>query len=200
MEMWAVAFEAHPPTSLIGFRRTNVTEYDSSVISRLWKKVDKNGPIPSYRPELGPCWIWSGTLNAYGYGVINVNYKIKQCHRVSYELAKGEIPAGLTADHLCRVPTCVNPDHLEAVTRGINVLRGVAFSAINARKTHCNAGHPLTGDNLYVNGQPGRRCRACTLRGQRRRNYPELANVPVKNMNNSKRKPLDPALCIPVVI
>ncbi len=47
-------------------------------------------------------------------------------HRWFYEQAKGPIPDGLSIDHLCRVPPCVNPDHLEAVSHTENVRRGKA--------------------------------------------------------------------------
>ncbi len=167
------------PLSLIGFRRTNVTEYDSSVISRLWKRVNKNGPVPSHRPDLGPCWLWFGTIDAYGYGVINIDRKVKQCHRVSFELAKGEIPVGLTVDHLCRVRPCLNPDHLESVSRGENVLRGNGYSGTNARKTECKRGHPLSGLNLYIlpDGRQ-RRCRECGRESDRRRGKRPAKVVP----------------------
>src|SRR5208282_1570897 len=58
------------------------------------------------------CWIWMGSLHK-GYGP----------HRESYELAKGNIPAGLQLDHLCRQKTCVNPAHLEPVTCRENIRR-----------------------------------------------------------------------------
>jgi hypothetical protein len=35
---------------------------------RFWAKVDKNGPIPAYRPDLGPCWLWTASKRADGYG------------------------------------------------------------------------------------------------------------------------------------
>lgn len=31
---------------------------------RFWAKVDKNGPV--VRPELGPCWIWTGNRDPWG--------------------------------------------------------------------------------------------------------------------------------------
>ena len=46
-------------------------------------------------------------------------------HRVSYALLKGTLVDGLDLDHLCRVRPCVNPDHLEQVTRQVNVRRGI---------------------------------------------------------------------------
>lgn len=156
-----------------------MTEYDSSVISRLWKRVNKNGPIPAHRPDLGPCWIWTGTLRDDGYGVLTINHQTKYAHRVAYELTKGEIPAGYTTDHLCRVHACANPDHLDPISRGANVLRGVGYSGTNARKTHCKRGHPLSGSNLYTLGLRQRRCRECARVADRSRTRNARASTSV---------------------
>ena len=45
-------------------------------------------------------------------------------HRAIYEWKRGPIPDGMKLDHLCRNPSCVNPDHLEIVTQCENVRRG----------------------------------------------------------------------------
>lgn len=68
-----------------------------------------------------------------------------EVHRVSYQEFNGPILPGLVIDHLCRNKKCVNPKHLEAITSGENVLRGVGPTAMNARKTHCMRGHKLLG-------------------------------------------------------
>ena len=70
------------------------------------------------------CWLWTGARNSYGYGNIRVNKIHKNAHRVSYELAFGPPPAGLDLDHLCNNKWCVNPLHLEPVTRSENLKRG----------------------------------------------------------------------------
>lgn len=114
------------------------------------------------------CWIWIGEVAAHGYGLLGFDGHREYAHRVSHRLFKGEIPDGLTIDHLCRVRCCVNPDHLEAVTRGENVLRGESTSARFKRATHCIRGHELAGDNLMpLSSRPNTRvCRACSrLRG-----------------------------------
>lgn len=80
------------------------------------------------------CWEWTGHIMANRYGQFWCNGKMQLTHRISYELFKGDIPQGLHIDHLCRNRKCCNPDHLETVTNKENILRGIAPSAINARK------------------------------------------------------------------
>src|SRR3990167_5527343 len=70
------------------------------------------------------CWIWQRSKDRGGYGKVNVKGKILRAHRIYYEKHKGIIPKGLQIDHLCRVPACVNPDHLEPVTGTENYRRG----------------------------------------------------------------------------
>ncbi len=124
------------------------------VEQRFWEKVEKTKT----------CWNWTSAFNQKGYGVFNLNGKAVKAHRFAYELLKSKIPKGLTLDHICRNRGCVNPNHLECLTHKENILKGIGLSAINARKTHCDSGHPLTGKNLYF--KSGRRfCREC------RRNY-----------------------------
>ena len=70
------------------------------------------------------CWLWTGTTDADGYGRLGGHMaKDRMVHRVLYEALEGPIPAGLTIDHLCFVTTCVNPDHLEPVSRAENARR-----------------------------------------------------------------------------
>lgn len=91
-----------------------------------WSKVTK-----------GPgCWEWAAYKVAKGYGRFGFRRKGKSMmfasHRFSYEIAKGEIPAGLVIDHICHNKGCVNPDHLRAVTTKQNNENLLSAQARNA--------------------------------------------------------------------
>jgi hypothetical protein len=75
-----------------------------------------------------------------------------------YELLVGPIPAGLVIDHLCRVPSCMNPAHLEPVTNAENIRRGYAARGL---LTHCSKGHELTPESTYARDRGYRRCKQC---------------------------------------
>lgn len=123
-------------------------------IEAFWVKVEKTRS----------CWNWIGHINPLGYGQTRWKDKTLYAHRVSFELKKGEIPKGLEIDHLCRNRRCVNPTHMEAVTRKINLLRGNTFQAINVAKTHCPKGHAYD----YVDTYGKRRCRKCYFASQKK--------------------------------
>lgn len=71
------------------------------------------------------CWVWKRP-SPNGYGLLRVNGRQTLAHRSFYEMHIGPIPEGLSLDHLCRNPACVNPKHLEPVTQKINTIRGLA--------------------------------------------------------------------------
>ncbi len=125
---------------------------------RFWSKVSV---------QHDGCWEWTGDLDSSGYGRFYVGCKLNgrrytiAAHRQAYEWANGEIPEGLTLDHLCRNRVCVNHLHLEPVTVRENILRGVSVSARAARVTHCPHGHPYDLFNTYRTPNGGRCCRVC---------------------------------------
>jgi hypothetical protein len=133
-------------------------------IARLWDRINKNGPVSTYRPDLGACWIWQGATSN-GYGRVRFDGKTRLAHRVVWTLTIGEFPEDKQPDHLCRVRACVNPSHLEPVTQRINLLRGASPAADHARRARCSAGHPLEGPDADVYIHPDhptwRHCRKC---------------------------------------
>jgi len=113
-------------------------------------------------PDLPGCWLWSGALSANGYGHVFHSGKRRRAHRLVYDLMVGKIPPGLQIDHLCRVRSCVNPEHMEPVTGRTNVLRGKGVTARNATKTHCPRGHAFADHGVrHSGGSNERRCRPC---------------------------------------
>lgn len=128
---------------------------------RFWRFVDKNGPVSEL---LGTnCWLWTGGKgrNAKGggwYGRFRgPGSRMVASHRFSWEMVNGPTDAQ-AVDHRCRVTLCVNPDHLEPVSDRINILRGTAPTAINARKEVCRNGHPF--NRTSPNGRH-RYCQTC---------------------------------------
>jgi hypothetical protein len=105
------------------------------------------------------CWEWqAGKFAGKDRGFITIDGTPRYAYRVSYELHVGPIPEGLVIDHLCNVPCCVNPDHLQAVTQEENRRRQME------RQTHCRNGHPLSGENLAL----VRVCRTCRQAAEER--------------------------------
>ena len=71
------------------------------------------------------CLSFTGAKQSKGYGCVSISGVVYLAHRLAWELARGPIPAGLTVDHLCRNKVCLNPDHMEIVSREENSRRGI---------------------------------------------------------------------------
>ena len=128
----------------------------SDAVVRFWSHVSRGQPVD--------CWPWTGYVCAGGYGRFAARCRptvLVQAHRFAYETEIGPIPVGLDLDHLCRNRRCVNPTHLEPVTRRTNVMRGMAPHARAARAGICKRGHALDGARIAtrVDGRQYRSCR-----------------------------------------
>lgn len=120
----------------------------------------------SKRDPVSGCVLWTGYLQADGYGQIRHDGQTL-AHRVAWIAERGPIPDGLVLDHLCRTRRCINPNHLEVVTDRENILRGVGPSAVSAVRDSCAKGHPYTAENTYRH-RGERICRACNLASAKR--------------------------------
>ena len=78
---------------------------------RFWSKISKTDG----------CWLWVGALNSKGYGNFWWDGRYQAAHRVSFVLAKGEIPPKIRVLHHCDTPACVRPDHLFLGTQLDNI-------------------------------------------------------------------------------
>lgn len=132
----------------------------TSDINRILGKLDKSGG----------CWRWTGCLQRNGYARTAVGSRTDGSrhyvlvHRFVYQSLVGGIPDGLVIDHLCRNRACSNPDHLEPVTPGENIRRGV----FPPKPSHCPHGHPYSEHAYYRPDRNHRECRVCNKANMRR--------------------------------
>ena len=122
-------------------------------------------PLDKIRINTNGCWLWEGAIDGSGYS--NLGRPPWRGHRLSYQEFCGPIPAKLEIDHLCRVKSCVNPMHLEAVTHAENQRRMMAAARLardtkkyGHKPTHCIRGHAFVPANTRKrNGH--RWCKTC---------------------------------------
>lgn len=114
-----------------------------------------------YEQDSRGCWLWQGPLYRNGYGQLSrVINGTQLAHRAFFMRFKFPIPRSVDLDHLCRVRCCVNPDHLQPVTRRLNLTRG---AGTYGARTLCKKGlHDITiASNIRIEGNGTRTCMAC---------------------------------------
>lgn len=157
-------------------RRTGKNQYSCRTCDRLRSKGQKPKPLSKSQlfdqkwvlDEKSKCHLWLWSKTEHGYGRF-VHKHGDLAHRYAYIQAKGPIPPGLQLDHLCRTPSCVNPEHLEAVTPKENTRRGLA-----GPKSKCPKGHEYTKGNTYLQEDKRRKsfypvCKICRRERDRNR-------------------------------
>ena len=137
---------------------------EESALLRFWSFVDKTDT----------CWLWTGTTTKGkakgGYGGFYYRGKNIRAHRMSLLIKGITVPLGYEVDHLCRVPSCVNPEHLEPVTHDENMRRKIVSPA---NQLFCRQGHDFNKENTCYEryGKTQRKCIPCRRRRQNQRYY-----------------------------
>lgn len=165
------------------WRRGDAGYERPSVEERFWAKVDVR--------DADDCWPWLGGLDEDGYGSFCPTHATRvRAHRFAYELSVGAIPVGLEIDHRCHDQACaagpacqhrrcVNHAHLAPATTQENLARSASLAILNAAKTHCKRGHPLSGDNLRICASGSRECKECRRDIKRRYDERQRAARPM---------------------
>lgn len=150
-------------------------------MKRFWSKVTTNR-------ETG-CWEWIGARNSRGRAVWSIQSRAVLAYRVAWEHFCGPIPDGMTVDHLCGSRTCINPEHLEIVTRSLNSHRGTPSVPLRTdpdrprfirpvvqletrQVGYCRHGHNLTEPGAFT---VARRGEICCIRCRRERRLAKSA-------------------------
>lgn len=114
------------------------------------------------------CWLYARDIIKGGYGllvVVSGGVRIASVvHRIMYENFVGPIPEGLEIDHLCKVPRCINPDHLEVVSHQENMRR-----RFGNKDGYCMKGHKFIVRSIRPNGTVVHDCPQCKRDNSRKR-------------------------------
>jgi hypothetical protein len=157
----------------------------ADVAPRFWKHVQIGAE--------SECWPWLGAIADNGYGRFKRggDRGVAQAHRVAWALAnEQDVPDGLHVLHSCDNRPCCNPAHLRAGSQRENVREAYDKGRMRTpasrfgtdhrlgRRTHCKAGHELSGENLVLRpGVSGRLCRTCVNEHSRRRYHRDRLKV-----------------------
>lgn len=110
-------------------------------IAKFWSKV-----AITANDEL--CWEWQAGTTSFGYGCARFKDKMQSAHRVSWELAYGEIENGLFVLHECDNSACVNPKHLFLGTQQNNVDDMLKKNRSVPPRGEMNGRHKLTSSQV----------------------------------------------------
>jgi len=168
------------------------------------KGPKRKPPIERFRKFIkvadNDCWLWMGCRFRSGYGLLSPGGRAHSvyAHRWAYQHFVGPIPAGLEISHKCGNPSCVNPEHLQAVTHRQNLCETKTSTRINAEKTHCVHGHEYTPENTHRTKKGWRACRDCqrqSLRERYNRNREPILEQRRKSYRESHTPPAPRTCC-----
>lgn len=128
----------------------------------------RRGPEASERNRKPECIQWAGPIDRDGYAR---GPEGRLAHRQAWAEAHGVTPNGLIVRQTCGFRACINPDHLEALSRVELAQRFRDVAPVNQHKGSCARGHQLVGDNVrdaVHNGRHVQVCRTCSREAGRR--------------------------------
>lgn len=129
------------------------------------------------------CWLFGRLPLPKGYRTFKLSERVAMpAYRFAYMLVHGWIDGSIDVHHQCEHKYCVNPAHLEGLTRSEHFLkhRGLDIGDVpldeelpypgvgvnDKGQVLCSRGHPY--DRVAKSGE--RRCRICAAIARRRRN------------------------------
>lgn len=147
-----------------------------SLEGRFWAKVGVAGD--------DDCWEWKSafTTRNYGFFWVGGEKRSEYAHRVSYTLAKGEIPEGMVVMHSCDNTRCVNPKHLS-----VGTFKDNSQDSIKKKRAACTKQHgsnnpyakvsELTVQRLRIVGNALTQSRLTQLTGTTRENVGQILRL-----------------------
>ncbi|QNV40645.1 HNH endonuclease [Rothia amarae] len=118
------------------------------------------------------CWISTYSVASHGYAQVgwqDARYRqVVTAHRASWVYFNGQIPDGMTVDHMCKVRRCVNPLHLRIMSNVANARGGGGLHKQKPVPTDkkCARGHVVLS---YPSG--ALHCRECAQEWARRKRF-----------------------------
>lgn len=118
----------------------------------------------NYETADNGCWNWTGYVDANGYGKAydpdqHRGQRLDWAHRVSYRNFKGDIPPGHEIDHVCQNTLCINPAHLDAVTKKEHARRTferMGYEGIQRQAAYLRSMKLTYGDIAEILGMAGK--------------------------------------------
>jgi len=133
--------------------RWNSVPVPERVAERAYTRVDVTGD---------GCWISRYSVASHGYSQIGWQNGGKRHvilgHRAAWAHVNGQVPLGMTIDHLCKQRRCVNPDHLRMLPNYENARR---IAGMDWPMGSCANGH----SNEHIISNPARNKRGERHRG-----------------------------------
>lgn len=130
--------------------RWNSVPIPERVARRAYERVEKRDD---------GCWISTYSVASHGYAQIGWTTAAKTymvlAHRAAWTHVNGQVPLGMTLDHICKTRRCVNPAHLRMLPNYENARR---VAGMDWPIGYCANGHPNSarvgyGDRRKSNGR-----------------------------------------------